>query len=66
MEALWKDLLHEDMWTHSVNTLSLDVELLQRQTCYCGQIGESSLLCGGAYMEVLYKHIEIQRHSADK
>ena len=34
------DLLYEHivMWTHSVNTLSLDVELLQRQTCYVNKL----------------------------
>ena len=29
---------HTPMWSHSVNTLSLDVELLQRQTCYVDKL----------------------------
>ena len=48
---------HNAMWTHSANTLCLDVELLQRHTHYVGKYtGESFLLCIGIYMDLFYKH----------
>ena len=31
-----------------------------------GQIGEHFLLCRGEYMDLFYKHIATQKHSADK